>query len=131
MGIVRKTKSVMALLREFEEVNTALSTRELVDRLHDKMNKSTVYRVLERLEDDGILHSFPGQHGLTWYALNSENSDSQSQQMNTHPHFQCKDCGKTECLTISIPVPEIGDHHIESASILMVGRCADCSRQNA
>ena len=126
MGIVRKTKSVKVLLEEITQNKTAISTRELVERLHLKMNKSTVYRILERLEDDGILHSFSGQDGLTWYAVNDNNPSPQSHQLTTHPHFQCRDCGKTECLPMSFAVPEVSEHRIESVSLLLVGRCADC-----
>ena len=128
MGIVRKTKSVRALLNEFKLTSMAISTSELVDRLNHKMNKSTVYRILERLEDDGVLHSFPGQDGLTWYALNNLNSYPQSNQMSTHPHFQCSDCGKTECLSINVTVPEVSEHQIESVSLLLVGKCAKCAQ---
>ncbi|MEM9001809.1 MAG: transcriptional repressor [Bacteroidota bacterium] len=126
MGIIRKTKSVKALLNEFGQQKTALSTLELVERLHHQMNKSTVYRILERLEDNSILHSFTGQDGLTWYALNHNNGCSQPHHLNTHPHFQCRDCGKTECLSVSIPIPEVAEHSIESVSFLLVGKCADC-----
>ena len=126
MGIVRKTKSVKVLLEEISQNKTAISTRELVERLHLKMNKSTVYRILERLEDDGILHSFTGQDGLTWYAFNEINESSQSDRLTTHPHFQCRDCGKTECLPIDVSVPEVAEHSIESVSLLLVGKCADC-----
>lgn len=129
MGIIRKTRSVKALLKVFEQANKAMSTLELVERLHLQMNKSTVYRILERLEDDGTLHSFPGQNGLQWYTLNNSDSCPKSQQQNTHPHFQCKDCGKTESLSITIPVPKITEHSIESASLLLVGRCADCAHE--
>ena len=126
MGIIRKTKSVKAVLKEFEQYKTAISSPQLVERLRLQMNKSTVYRILERLEDDGILHSFTGQDTLTWYALNHDNSCSHDNQLNAHPHFQCRDCGKTECLSISVPIPEVAEHRIESISFLLVGRCGDC-----
>lgn len=127
MGIQRKTKSVKALLNAFEQTNTALSTLELVERLHSQMNKSTVYRILERLEDDSILHSFTGQDGLTWFALNNSEIHAHSHSLNTHPHFQCRDCGKTECLSINVPIPEVDKHSVDSASLLLIGRCADCA----
>ena len=126
MGIIRKTRSVKALLNEFGQTKKALSTLELVERLHHQMNRSTVYRILERLEDDGILHSFTGLDGLTWYALCHNDGSSHSHHMNTHPHFQCRDCGKTECLSINVPIPEVAKHDVESVSLLLVGRCADC-----
>lgn len=127
MGIIRKTKSVKAVLKEFEKGTSPVSTSALVARLRDQMNKSTVYRILERLEDDGTLHSFTGRDGLTWYALDSHTSCSDAHPLDTHPHFQCRDCGKTECLTIHIPIPEVTEHHIESVSLLLIGQCADCA----
>ncbi|MEM8926720.1 MAG: transcriptional repressor [Bacteroidota bacterium] len=127
MGVVRKTKSVKALLNEFDETKTAISTRELIERLRNQMNRSTVYRILDRLEDGGILHSFIGRDGLAWYALSNQKHCSHSHGKNTHPHFQCVDCGKTECLPISVPIPEVAEHSIETISLLLVGRCADCN----
>ncbi|MEM9866661.1 MAG: transcriptional repressor [Bacteroidota bacterium] len=126
MGIVRKTKSVKTLLDEFERTQTALSTLDLVVRLQYDMNKSTVYRILERLEKDDILHSFTGKDGLTWYALNKNDGFSPTSLSKTHPHFQCRDCGKTECLPITVPIPEVEEHSIDSVSLLLVGRCSNC-----
>ena len=126
MGIIRKTRSVKAVLNAFEQTQTALSTSELVERFNHQMNRSTVYRILERLEDDGILHSFTGQDGLTWYALCHDDGSSFSHHLDTHPHFQCRECGKTECLPLIIPIPEVAKHSVESVSLLLVGKCADC-----
>ena len=129
MGVIRKTKSVKAVINEFDSTETALSSLKLVERLSSQMNKSTVYRILERLVDDGILHSFTGKDGLSWYALTQNHQSNQPDNLkHTHPHFQCKDCGKTECLPIKIPVPEVTDHSVESVSLLMVGRCAECTQ---
>ena len=129
MGIIRKTKSVKAVINEFDRTAFALSTLKLVERLQSQMNKSTVYRILERLVDDGILHSFTGKDGLSWYALNHCHQHSNSENpRHTHPHFQCKNCGKTECLPIPIPIPEVTDHRVDSVSLLLVGKCAQCTR---
>ncbi len=129
MGIIRKTKSVKAVIKEFNRTASALSAQQLVERLQSQMNKSTVYRILERLVDDGILHSFTGKDGLSWYALShsDQNADLDDLQQ-THSHFQCKNCGKTECLHINVPIPEVSDHCVESVSLLLVGKCAECTR---
>ena len=58
MGIVRKTLSVELLLNEFKHEANAISVINLIKRLDSKINKTTIYRVLEKLEDDGTLHSF-------------------------------------------------------------------------
>ncbi|TYA78570.1 Fur family transcriptional regulator [Seonamhaeicola marinus] len=123
MGITRKTKSVKALLEVFEGCNAAMSTTALIEKFKHQMNRSTVYRILERLEDDGTLHSFIGKDGLKWYA---PYTSEQQEELGLHPHFQCEDCGKTECLPISIQIPEVEAYNINTASILLTGKCKDC-----
>lgn len=124
MGVVRKTKSVTSLLERFEQTNAALSAIDLVEQLKAKMNKTTVYRILERLEDEGMLHSFKGKDGLQWYARC--NGCSSDQHSDLHPHFQCRNCGKTECLDIELSVPSVPQHKIDSAELLLLGHCEDC-----
>ena len=68
MGIQRRTKSLDAVLSAFGDSNEALSARKLLDRLGEGVNKTTVYRLLDRLEDDGIVHSFVGEDSVTYYA---------------------------------------------------------------
>ena len=109
MGIIRKTKSVEALLALFEQSKSAISVVDLVERFKGKANKSTIYRILERFENEGLVHAFKGQDGLTWYAKCF--SDCAGGHHNDfHPHFQCQECGKVECLSVSISLPEISTH---------------------
>ena len=124
MGVIRKTKSVKAVIHQFEQSSGAVSVTELAERLQQEMNRTTVYRILERLEDDGTLHSFIGKDGLKWYAKCKEVRTHH--QRNTHPHFQCKECGKVECLTFDIAIPYLPDHKIDSAEFLLVGKCGEC-----
>lgn len=119
MGIIRKTKSVETLLKMFEQTNHAISVVELVERLHQEMNKTTVYRILQRLEDEGTLHFFIGRDGLKWYAKCKEGSPS-------HPHFQCRDCGKVECLHIDVSIPSFPNYKIDSGELLLIGQCEEC-----
>ena len=64
MSILRKTKSVRLILSAFNDNKDAISIVELINKFNKKMNKTTVYRVLERLEKSNILHSFVGKDGL-------------------------------------------------------------------
>ena len=124
MGIIRKTKSVKTLLHAFEQTNDAISVVELVKRLHQEMNKTTVYRILDRLEEDGVLHSFMDKDGLKWYAKCSD--CSVGHHTDTHPHFQCSECGKVECLTFDVKIPSLPNHKVDSAVFLLVGLCGEC-----
>lgn len=124
MGVLRKTKSVKLLLDEFEKNSSAISVITLIDRLGSQMNKTTIYRVLDKLEDDGFLHSFLGKNGHKWYA--KCNGCSATVHNDIHPHFQCVSCGKVDCLTIDIHIPEIPNYKVEVSQILLQGKCEAC-----
>ena len=124
MGVVRKTKSLELVLNEFQGSTTAISVIELIRRLDSKLNKTTIYRILRKLEDDGILHSFTGNKGVKCYArcINC----SKSEHSDTHPHFECIDCGKIDCLTLEVQIPTIPNREIRSSQILLQGICEHC-----
>ena len=124
MGIIRKTQSLQRLLNEFEKSSEAISAKELVERLNSKMNKSTIYRVLDRLEDDGILHSFLGANGIKWYA--KCNNCSKTVHRDKHPHFQCIICGMVDCLPFHVNIPKIPSREILFSQILIQGKCEVC-----
>ncbi|MFT4683921.1 MAG: Fur family ferric uptake transcriptional regulator [Glaciecola sp.] len=124
MGILRKTKSVKILLDEFEKKATAISAITLIERLHLKMNKTTIYRILDKLEDDGFLHSFLGKNGHKWYA--KCNDCSSAEHHDVHPHFQCLDCGKVDCLSTDVLIPNIPNRKVDVSQILLQGKCEEC-----
>ena len=110
MGIIRKTKSVEALLTEFNNNEGAISAIELIKRLDSKFNKTTIYRVLDKLEEDGVLHSFLDKNGNRWYAKCS--NCNHSKHFDKHPHFQCLSCGKIDCVQIDVHIPNIPNREI-------------------
>jgi len=124
MGIIRKTKSVEVLLNEFNNNSSAISVTKLVTKLNSRFNKTTIYRVLDKLEDDGVLHSFLGKNGLKWYA--KCNGCSADKHKDLHPHFQCLDCGKVDCLSFNIEIPKISNRKIEFSQFLIQGQCDEC-----
>ena len=124
MGIIRKTKSVEVLLNEFNNNSSAISVTKLVTKLNSRFNKTTISRVLDKLEDDGVLHSFLGKNGLKWYA--KCNGCSADKHKDLHPHFQCLDCGKVDCLSFNIEIPKISNRKIEFSQFLIQGQCEEC-----
>jgi len=125
MAIHRKTKSVELLLNTFNKSTNAISVVNLIQRFSDKMNKTTIYRILDKFEQDGIVHSFIGVDGLTWYAKCHDCTSHN--HVDTHPHFQCQDCGQLDCITAEITIPTIPNRKIDFAQILLVGKCEKCS----
>ncbi len=124
MGIIRKTKTVDFLLNEFSTSFGAISAKQLIERLDSKFNKTTIYRVLDKLEDDGVLHSFLGKNGLKWYA--KCNNCTHGNHNDTHPHFQCLNCGKVDCLSVQVKIPNIPNRTVNTAQVLLQGTCETC-----
>lgn len=124
MGVIRKTQAVETLLNEFQKSSGAISAVELINRLSIKLNKTTIYRILERLEDDGVLHSFLGANGIKWYA--KCNGCTKAAHTDAHPHFQCVHCGKVDCLSVDVQIPKIPNREVTISQILIQGKCEDC-----
>ncbi|MGB1241959.1 MAG: Fur family transcriptional regulator [Chitinophagales bacterium] len=124
MGNVRETRLVKMILEAFNHSNHALCVVELIKRFQNDMNKTTIYRILERLEEGGVLHSFTGKGGLKWFAKCQERASSS--HIVNHPHFQCKECGKSKCLPLDVSIPFIPNHRVDSVNLLLIGQCEDC-----
>ena len=124
MGIVRKTKAVNTVLNIFEHNNEAKSVVNLIELVKGEMNKTTVYRILDRLEQDGTIHCFNGKDGLKWYA--KCNGCSENHHYDLHPHFQCTKCDKVECLSLEVKIPTLKNHKVNTTDILLMGQCSDC-----
>ena len=128
MGIQRKTESLDVLLNEFDNSLNAISAVDLVNRLNNKMNKTTIYRLLKKLEEDFILHSFFGKNGLKWYAKCNGccKSGSESVVEKFRPHFQCLNCGKIDLLSVELKILDATEKLKSTSQFLIQGKCESC-----
>jgi Fur family ferric uptake transcriptional regulator len=125
MNNSRKTKKVQLVLDLFNTTDNALSVVELISIFSDKMNKTTVYRILDRLEDSGILHSFLDKEGLKRYAKGNQGATTSNSPI-VHPHFICQDCGVSSCLPLEVTTPSIPNYTINNSEHLYIGKCNEC-----
>ncbi len=125
MSISRKTKTVKLLLNLFDQEENAISAVDLISFFSNDMNKTTVYRILNRLEESGVLHSFIGKDGLKRYARGDQRPTA-SNEYSMHPHFLCEECGISTCLPLKISTPSIPNYIINSSEQLYLGQCKDC-----
>jgi Fur family ferric uptake transcriptional regulator len=124
MGIIRQTLAVKLLLSEFEKESSAISAIELIKRLGSQVNKTTIYRLLDKLEDDGLLHYFLDAKGVKWFAKCK--GCSKYNHSDVHPHFQCTECGTVDCLEIQVNLPEIPNRKVINSQVLVLGQCDRC-----
>lgn len=120
-------------LRTLEILGTSprpLSAEEILDALQTRgrVNKVTVYRILDLLVDQGLVDrlragSHPCRYGLAPNAHHPR-----------HPHFYCRRCGRMVCLapeTIDVDVhapQESGVGNVEKVGVLLEGLCQACGR---
>ena len=124
MGVVRKTKHLEQVLQAFRQSSDALSAGMLLDVLDNEINKSTVYRMLQKLEDDGVIHSFQTMDQIRFYALCK--GCSSDRHIDRHAHFQCTSCKRVSCVSEEIVLPTPGRARITSAQVLLTGQCESC-----
>ena len=124
MGVVRKTKYLEQVLQVFRQSNEALSAGMLLDILDNATNKSTVYRMLDKLEDDGVIHSFLTMDQIRFYALCK--GCSSGRHVDSHAHFHCTSCKRVSCVSEEIVLPTPGRARITSAQVLLTGQCESC-----
>ena len=124
MGVVRKTKHLEQVLHAFRQSSDALSAGMLLDVLNHEINKSTVYRMLEKLEDDGVIHSFLTMDQIRFYALCK--GCSSGRHVDSHAHFQCTSCNRVSCFSEEVVLPTPGRARITSAQVLLTGQCGAC-----
>lgn len=124
MGVVRKTKHLEQLLQVFRQSSDAKSASMLLESFNAEINKSTVYRMLEKLEDDGVIHSFLTMNQVRFYALCK--GCSSGRHVDSHAHFQCTSCKRVSCFSEEIVLPTSERARITSAQVLLTGQCESC-----
>lgn len=93
-----------------------------------RLGRTTVYRALERLAEDGILIKTPASEGRTalYRYVGREPSSA---------HLVCLECGKTmplECDELSKLVRHIGEEHsfeVDTRHSVLYGECEECRRK--
>ncbi len=122
---MRNTVSVQAIKTYLSEKSHAVSAVELVDHFAERFNKTTIYRVLTRLEQEGKVHSVIGNDANTYYAMCHATCSKESHHDN-HVHSQCRKCGELSCVEIQLN-PLLSDgFKVEETKVLLVGICKNC-----
>lgn len=105
----------------------AFTIEEIIDLIPgDSISQSTVYRLMTRLVDDGLIHrTVKGNSRKFVYQFISKGN------CNDHLHMKCTDCGKvfhldsTVTTSIRKNINSNTDFEIDSHTVLL-GKCGKC-----
>lgn len=104
----------------------AITHHEIETRLQGnrKLDRVTLYRVLEWLSENGLVHKTTSDDRVWRFRASGD--------MHAHPHahFKCTDCNKVTCLdeidtAHNWPLPT--GYHFQMAEITVKGLCVECA----
>ena len=126
MIIARNTAQQKLVLEILSESSKALSADEILSKLPKTINKSTVYRILEKFVQQGKIHFVTGEEGKSFYALCK--SCSAESHNHFHIHFQCRKCKVVKCLPQTVDVPNLENYTILDSQFPLIGICEACNK---
>ncbi|WHT39016.1 MULTISPECIES: transcriptional repressor [Myroides] len=126
MKQTRNTQAKTEILKLIETSEVALSPAEILAILNGICDRVTIYRVLDRLTEEGIIHKIATVEGAIKYAI-CQNCTLEKHNHN-HLHFTCERCQTTTCITAvepSFTLPPT--YKIKSVNFTISGICPECN----
>lgn len=133
MKTTRNTVARTAILDLIKQSNVALSQPAIQHQLNGRCDRVTIYRVLDRLVDDGEIHRIVNVNGVVNYAACDScfGHEHQHEHNHQHIHFSCRVCNELTCLDSVVPhfsLPE--GFTAEEAFFTVSGVCSNCNKKD-
>lgn len=120
----RNTDTKTAILDLLKNSKEALSQDMLQEALKIEVDRATIYRVLNRFSEDGVVHRIVGDDGKQYFAVCTNCAENNHQ--HNHFHFRCRSCSKVECLPNEIDIKLPKSYLAESFNGVVSGICPKC-----
>lgn len=124
---LRNTPVRLKVLAYMNQHEHAISHADLETAIKGFADRVTLYRVLNKLEESGLVHKVIDRLGIARFAL-CRDTCSVHQHVDEHLHFQCKVCGHVYCLPIeSMPQITLPQGFVlNNLQVNAEGSCARC-----
>jgi Fur family transcriptional regulator, ferric uptake regulator len=124
MGL-RITQQRIQVLEYLARKSGPVNLTDLNQNFSDRINRITLYRILNDFEELGIIRLFfshDGKKCIEWTGEHHETHDEHP----SHLHFQCKTCDKIFCLD-DIEIKNLPEgFNLSSDQSVLVGTCSVC-----
>ena len=121
----RNTDTKAAILNLLKNSKEALSQDMLQAAVGIEADRATIYRVLNRFNEDGVVHRIVADDGKQYFAVCTNCAENKHQ--HNHFHFRCRNCSKVECLPNEIKIELPNGYLAESFNGIITGVCASCT----
>ncbi|MBY0245644.1 MAG: Fur family transcriptional regulator [Sphingobacteriaceae bacterium] len=127
MKTSRKTVASTEIQRLIQESTVALSHVEILNRLNGLCDRVTVYRVLERLVNDDIVHKIVNVDGVLKFA-SCQKCEHVHVHEHNHVHFSCENCKIVVCLNDVAPKFQMpAGYVVKEMNFTVMGLCPQCA----
>lgn len=121
----RNTPSKEAVLNLLTSTGKAMSHEAIEQKIDVDIDRATIYRVLNRFCEDGLVHKIVAEDGKQYFAVCMK-CDERSFTDN-HFHFRCTQCQTIECLPQAVHFSISEGYMVESVNCVLTGICKDCA----
>ena len=121
----RNTPTKKAVLDLLTKAGKAMSRDAIEKSIATGINRATIYRVLNRFCEDGIVHRVVADDGKQYFAIGINREDAVLTEH--HFHFRCIQCDTIECLPVSVDFTVPTGYRVEGVNCILSGVCSDCS----
>ncbi|KFF00425.1 transcriptional regulator [Chryseobacterium formosense] len=123
--IRRSTPTKDAVLNVLADSKKAMSQDAIMKKVSVNIDRATVYRVLNRFCEDGILHRIVAEDGKQYFAVCIKCEEKKL--ADHHFHFRCTKCETIECLPVAVQFSLEKGYSVESVNCILTGVCKDCA----
>lgn len=123
--IRRSTPTKEAVLNVLTDSKKAMSQDAIMKKVSVNIDRATVYRVLNRFCEDGILHRIVAEDGKQYFAVCIKCEEKKL--ADHHFHFRCTKCETIECLPVAVQFSLEKGYSVESVNCILTGVCKDCA----
>ncbi|GAB6012714.1 TonB-dependent receptor domain-containing protein [Viscerimonas tarda] len=121
----RNTNTKQMVMSLLSDSTSALCHEEIEKQLPGKIDRVTIYRILQGFCDDGRVHKIAGDNGKSYYALC--HSCLAGNHNDNHLHFRCLNCETISCIDEPLSIPKLPTgYSMSGIACLISGYCPKC-----
>lgn len=121
----RNTPAKQAVLNILNASGKALNQEDIEQEVKGRMDRVTVYRILNSFCEDGYVHKILSDDGKYYFALCT--NCEEKKHLHNHFHFRCLKCQKVECLKEEVEVKVPAGYQLQNVNCLLTGYCQTCA----
>jgi len=131
--ITRPRRRVLELLQGAEGALSIQEIKELLDRAEEPVDMVSVYRIVDCLEDNALVHRVLSTGKIRRCDLENEAHCHREQHDHCHHNLICRECGSITELhcpgldTLQDEVARQTGFHIEEHNLEFLGLCPRCA----